>query len=104
MSFLYVTLDYLFSKKVTYKGVLENIRMSNLKGISSLPIVFNGNATGKLRNINISDSEFRIRPFAHVPDSDRKYFFVSTNRENDVNLFQTNNVEGLVLRNVEIQQ
>lgn len=101
MSFLYVTLDYLFSKKVTYKGVLENIRMSNLKGISSLPIVFNGNATGKLRNINISDSEFRIRPFAHVPDSDRKYFFVSTNRENDANLFQTNRVEALVLENVK---
>ena len=104
MSFLYVTLDYIFSRKVTYTGVLENIKLSNVKGVSSLPIVFNGNTTGKLRNIAISDSEFVIRPFSNVPDSERKYFFVSMNREDDLNLVQTNKVENLVLDNVKIRQ
>ena len=102
MSFLYVTLDYVFSRKVTYAGVLENVRLSKVKGVSSLPLVFNGNTTGKLRRIAISDSEFRIRPFSHVPDSERKYFFASTNREDDRNLLQTNKVEDIVLDNVRI--
>ena len=103
MSFLYVTMDYLFSKKVTYTGVLENIKISNVKGVSSLPIVFNGNKTGKLRNITISDSEFTVRPFSKVPDSERKYFFVSTDRKDDAELLQTNMVENLVMENVNIR-
>ncbi|MBP5543169.1 MAG: hypothetical protein ILM98_03775 [Kiritimatiellae bacterium] len=78
--------------------------MANVKGVSSLPLVFNGNKTGKFRNITISNSEFMIRPFRHVPDSERKYFFVSTNRDDDSNLVQSNNVEHLVLDNVEIMQ
>ena len=103
-SFLYITLDYLFSRKVTYCGVLENVKLTNVKGVSSLPLVFNGNETGKLRDITISNSEFRIRGFSDVPDSEREYFFVSTNREDDRNLVQSNHVENLSFDNVRITQ
>lgn len=102
MSFLCVTLDYLFSKKSPYTGVLENVKMVDVKGVSSLPLVINGNTAGKLRNIAISDSEFRIRPFSHIPDSEREYFFVSKDRKDDSSLLQTNRVDGIVLDNVSI--
>lgn len=102
--FLYITLDYLFSRKVTYSGVLENVKLTNVKGVSSLPLVFNGNETGTLRDIAISDCDFRIRDFSDVPDSEREYFFVSTNREDDRNLVQSNHVENLTFDNVRITQ
>lgn len=104
ISFISVTLDYIHSRRVTYTGVLENIEMKNLRGVSNLPIVFNGNKTGKLRNITISDSEFTIRDFAKTSKAERDYFYVSPRKEDDRHLIQTNRTENIVLKNVKITE
>ena len=38
----------------------------------------------------------------HLPDAEREYFFVSTDRDDDRNLVQANHVENLTLDNVRI--
>lgn len=104
LSFISVTLDYHFSKTITYTGVLENVKMTKLNAISNLPLVFNGNTTGKLRNITIADSKFVIKDFAKTPKAERDYFFVEDNAEADIRLVQTSHTENFVLENVSITE
>lgn len=102
MSMISVTLDYHFAKTVTYTGVLENIRMANFNAVSRLPLVFNGNTTGQLRNITILDSKFVIKGFDTTPKAERDYFFVKENSDGKADLVQATHTENFVMNNVSV--
>jgi len=99
--FLFLTLDYKWVGKNRFRGVMENIRFTNVSGEAKLPVTIKGNGLGTLRNVVWKNSTVRFTDPSVLTDADKRFYMFDPAKPLGDNI-QIDKADNVVVRDVTV--